>query len=279
MLILSLILCRSREVGYIDDAVGDGVAHIRIVHDRHDRGSLALARVDEVDHECAVGGVERSRRLVEQQQGMVADQAAGDVDPLLLATGKGRGRQAPYALGKIEPRQQVGGAAHRDLAFGPAGDQRLGHHVDSGHARNRAQELRHIGDHPPAQRENGARLGLRHVGMSVAVVHANGPYVAAVAAEDHLQDRRFPGAGRAGEHDAFARARLEAHAAHHRQRQPAAQVHREAFRDVGDLEHRRHVILTPEGPKRPEAGYRPRVDRRALDRSGPSRSPRRPSLP
>jgi hypothetical protein len=40
--------------------------------------------------------------------GMVGDEAARDVDALLLAAGEGRGRQRPEPLRQVEPGQQGG---------------------------------------------------------------------------------------------------------------------------------------------------------------------------
>ena len=54
----------------------------------------------------AVGRIERGRRLVEQQHRMIGDEAARDIDALLLAAREGRGRQGPQPLRQIEPREQ-----------------------------------------------------------------------------------------------------------------------------------------------------------------------------
>ena len=53
---------------------------------------------DQLDHHLAVAGIERGGRLVEQQDRMVGDEAARDVDALLLAAGEGRRRQRPQPL-------------------------------------------------------------------------------------------------------------------------------------------------------------------------------------
>src|SRR5581483_1778577 len=97
--------CGGRERGHIDQAVRDRVAHVEIVHDRQDCGAGALALVDQLDDGGAVLGVERGGRLVEQQQRMLGDKAARDVDTLLLAAGEGGRRQVAQAIRNIEIMQ------------------------------------------------------------------------------------------------------------------------------------------------------------------------------
>ena len=63
--------------------------------------------IDQLDHDGAVGRIERGGRLVQQQDRQIGDEAARDVDALLLAAGEGRGRQRPQPLGNVEPAQQT----------------------------------------------------------------------------------------------------------------------------------------------------------------------------
>jgi hypothetical protein len=60
------------------------------VEDADQRGAARQCLVDQSDHDGAVVGVERGGRLVEQQDRIVGDEAARDVDALLLAAGEGR---------------------------------------------------------------------------------------------------------------------------------------------------------------------------------------------
>ena len=65
-----------------------------------------LGFADHGDDDVAVLGVERGGRLVEQQDRVAADEAAGEVDPLLLAAGEGGGRQRVQAVRDVEAEQQ-----------------------------------------------------------------------------------------------------------------------------------------------------------------------------
>ena len=80
-------------------------ADLGVVEDADDRRARRLPLQDQLRHDRAVGGVERRGRLVQQQDRHLGDEAARDVDALLLAAGEGRRRQAPQPLRHIEPRQ------------------------------------------------------------------------------------------------------------------------------------------------------------------------------
>ena len=56
---------------------------------------LDVLLADHVDDNSAIGGIERRRRLVEQQDRQIGDKAARDIDALLLAAREGRRRQRP----------------------------------------------------------------------------------------------------------------------------------------------------------------------------------------
>ena len=68
---------------------------------------LTFLLVDQFDHHGAIGRIERGGRLVQQQDRQIGDEAARDVDALLLAAGEGRGRQRPQPLGNVETAQQL----------------------------------------------------------------------------------------------------------------------------------------------------------------------------
>jgi hypothetical protein len=105
-----------------------------------------------------VGRIERRRRLVEQQHRMVGDEAARDVDALLLAAGKGRRRQCHSRSGRLSRasirRPVAGGVKLRTAAH-----QRLGATIERGNARHGAQELADIADRVAPDFEHRARVG------------------------------------------------------------------------------------------------------------------------
>ena len=68
-----------------------------------DRGHTALARVGDQLHHClAVRRVERPGGLVGEKEVALADQRAGDRDPLALAAGELVGK-VPCPIGEAEP--------------------------------------------------------------------------------------------------------------------------------------------------------------------------------
>ena len=77
--------------------------------------------------------------------------------------------------------------------------------------------------------EHLPRLGGGEVDHGALMPDADPAAIAAVIAEDHLQDRGFAGAGRAGQHHAFAGSTWNEDAAHHRQLDAALQMHREGL--------------------------------------------------
>ena len=265
--------------GHVDDAVGDGLAHVGVVEDAEQGDALALLACDHLDDHLAVLGVERGGRLVEQQDRMRRDEAARDVDALLLAAGEGRGRQAPEPLRQVEAAQAIRGpgsrAASRVLA---ARHQRLGDDVERRDARHRAQELADIADRVAAHGKHGARAGRGEIDELAAMIDDDLPGIDGVVAVEHLQDRALAGARRAAEHGAFARLDGEGHAFHDRQADAVAQMHGEALRRLRETTTG-VAMVTPAGSRRREAACRARADRRAPGRSGRSRRPGRPSSP
>ena len=157
----------------------------------------------------------------------------------------------------------------------PMGCARRGGPTD---ARHRAQELTDIADGraPHAEHLPWLRGGkIDHVAL---MADANPAAIAAVIAEDHLQDRGFSGARWPRQHDAFAGPNLKRDAAHHREFYPALQMHGEGLLYGGQLEHGRHAgDLTAAGPRIRAAAYRLRADLPTPGRSIRSRPPHRSS--
>lgn len=68
----------------VENSVGHGFAHFLIMEDAEQRRAFFFFLPDHVHHNAPVGGVERSRRLIEKQDRMIGDETARDVDALLL---------------------------------------------------------------------------------------------------------------------------------------------------------------------------------------------------
>ncbi len=177
---------------------------IIIVHDGDDGDAAPLFFRDQLDHGGAVGGIERSGRLVEQQDRPLGQKAARDVDALLLAAREGDRRDLPQALRNGQAMQQRRRLGARLRARSLIDHQRLRHHVERRHPRHRAQELADIAHHRPAQTENLTRLRGRDIDGGVALADQDLAAVAAVVAEDHLEDRGFAGARGAGQDHALS---------------------------------------------------------------------------
>ena len=168
------------------------------------------------------------------------NEAVRDVDALLLAAREGRRRQRPQPLGNVEPPQQGAGLLARLGARHPVRDQGLRDHVDGRHPRHRAQELADIADGGAAHAQHLPWLGRGKIDHGPLMTDADAAGVAAIIAKDHFQDRRFTGAGGAGQHHALARLDVERNAAHDRQFDPALQMHGEGLFGVADVDHRGH---------------------------------------
>jgi hypothetical protein len=81
-----------REKVSVDNAVGDRRASVFVVHDRDHCRSAPLLFGHQVNDHCAIVGIERGGRFVEQKQRKIGYEAAGDVDALLFTAGKRRWR-------------------------------------------------------------------------------------------------------------------------------------------------------------------------------------------
>ena len=100
---------------------------------------------------------------------MVGDEAARDVDALLLAAGEGCRRQRPKPFGQVQAGQQVARVPGRFGAVRAALDQRFGDDVEGGDAGHDPQELADIADRFAAQLQNRAGTGCRQVDFAVAM--------------------------------------------------------------------------------------------------------------
>src|SRR5712664_2627131 len=179
---------------HVDDPVGDQMAYLIVMDDRHHGNARALLFTDQIDHHRAIGGIQRSRRLVEQQDRQVRDKAACDIDALLFAARESRRRQRPQSFGYVEGSQQRACLFARMGACGAIHDQGLGHHVDGSNPGYRAQELADIADGAAADTENLPRLSRRQIDLRTLMPDTDAAAITAIIAEDHLQDRRFSGA-------------------------------------------------------------------------------------
>ena len=200
------------------------------MHDGDDRRAAPFLLGHQFDDDCAVAGVERSGRFVQEEDRQIGDEAACDIDTLLLTAGERRRRQRPEPLRNVEPSKQIGRLAPRGLPRQPGDDQRFRDHVDRRYARNSAQKLADITQRISAHRQNAARLRGGDIERGAALADQDAACVAAISAEDHLQDRALAGARRTGKDGAFPRSNRERDAGHDRQAHAAAQVHGERLR-------------------------------------------------
>jgi hypothetical protein len=106
--------------------------------------------------------------------------------------------------------------------------------------RHRAQKLADIADGVAADAQDLPRLGPGEIDLLTVVTDADTAAVTAVIAKNHFQDRRFAGAGGAGQHHAFAGAHLKRYAAHHGKLHATLQMHRKSLFGVRNFDHRSH---------------------------------------
>ena len=91
------------------------------------------------------------------------DEAAGDIDALLLAARKCRRRQRPKPLRDVKTQQHVARTPGRHLAADAASKKGPAYDIDRGDTRYDPQKLAHIRKGEPADLEDRARLGQRNV--------------------------------------------------------------------------------------------------------------------
>ena len=75
-------------------AVGDVITYIFVMEDAYDGCATGFGFANQFHHRGAVFGVQRGGRFVKQQNGVVDDKAAGDVDALLFASRRYRAASA-----------------------------------------------------------------------------------------------------------------------------------------------------------------------------------------
>ena len=235
---------------------------------------------DQLDDAVAVARIERGGRLVEQQDRVVDDQRAGDVDALLLAAGEGGRRQRPQALRDVEQGEQELGALARLGAVGADAQQA---------ARPRRRRWRRAGStrrnwltKPMVRRRTSStvRGSASTSSIQVAVVmDADRARVGAVVAVERAQQRALAGADgptRASTRPARRRRRTSRSTGSARPPWACAAVNgilSEARRRSARARARvRHGgVHAPAGSRRRASGCRRAADRPAPGRSGHSR--------
>ncbi len=228
--------------------VATRLAHRDVVEDTDDRRAGFAALADQVDHAVTVGGVERRGRLVEQQDRIVGDQRAGDVDPLLLAAGEGRGRQGPQSRGNAEQAEQELGTATRFVQRSAAPHHWLGHDIDGADPRDHAQELADEADGMAANIERDAGLGADQLdpplSPGVAMADLDRAGLRPVVAVERAQQGALARAGEADQRQALARRNGEGHVLQHGQRQVTLRMHHEGLVESGNAQDREHRHYT-----------------------------------
>jgi hypothetical protein len=152
------------------------------------RNSRLVAQAHQVGEDFRLArGVERGKRLVEQEQARLRQERAADGDALALAAGE---RAGP-------PLEKMLNAEHCDHA-GCAPPRRAEIHASSGHSRDFAPPtdagtgaiLKHIADAAQVRRQVAPRRGIEQhiaVDLDAAAVGRNEP-------RDHVHDRGLAGA-------------------------------------------------------------------------------------
>src|ERR1700730_16041151 len=82
--ISSLPSCRSGKRCHVNNPVGDQTAYL-VVDDGHHGNTRALLFIDQIHHDSAIDRIERSRRLIEQQDRQVGDKNTRHLGALLLS--------------------------------------------------------------------------------------------------------------------------------------------------------------------------------------------------
>ena len=182
--------------------VGNAAAHLGIVEDADDGNPPGFRLIDHGDHHVAVFRIQAGGRFVKQQDRVAADEAARQVDALLLAAGKRRRRQRMQAGGDVEPVQQAGRLRARRVTIG--GARRLGDDVDGGHPGDDAQELADIAQRLGAHLHHRARGSPGDVDHFPIVMNKNAAGIGAIIAIQAAQQGGFPGTGGAGQGHTFA---------------------------------------------------------------------------
>ncbi|MNT23302.1 hypothetical protein D3C72_1587190 [compost metagenome] len=177
---------------------------------------------------------------------MAADQAARDIHALLLAAGEGGRRQVPEAARQVQARQQHFCAGTGFFMAGAALLQRIGHHVQRRHARNRPQELADVADHVAAQLQHALLGGVGQLdprlALGAGIAQADAAFGGQVVAVQAAQQRALAGARRARQHQAFAPGCVEIDGAQHRQADAALVVQRKHLAEAANLDQLLNIL-------------------------------------
>ena len=125
-----------------------------------------------------------------------------------------------------------------------AADQHLGDDIERRHARHHAEELADIAEGLVADGEDGARIGGREIDHLAAMADQDVAALRAIVAVQAAHQRGLADAGRAGQHDAFARMQFEPDARQHRDAHAALQMQGEALRQCVGAQHDLYLMRT-----------------------------------
>ena len=212
------------------DAAGVGCG-FRVVGDDDDGLLKVFVQPGQQVHDFPGGfPVQVAGGLIRGDEGGVGDQGPGDGHPLLLAAGE-LARVVVLAVAQVHQFQDQ---VHVLLSLPPGqpGEQQGQFHVFKGREHRdeliKLEDEAHVGGPPIRQ------LGLGE-GREVDAVHREVAGVRAVQPGDEVEQRGFPGAGRAHEGQKFPGLDGEADVLEDRQHLAAPPI---GFIQVGDLHHR-----------------------------------------
>jgi len=92
---VSVVVAPARGALSLDEARGHTFTRVFIMKDTDDRGAPLACFHNEIGHHLPVFGIEGSRGFIKQQQRLLGDQTARDIDTLLFAAGERGGCQRP----------------------------------------------------------------------------------------------------------------------------------------------------------------------------------------
>ncbi len=189
------------------------------VGDEHERDADIALQVDQVDlHLLAQLGVERTERLVEQQQARTVGQPARQRNALLLPAGQ-LVRIGCCLVGEVHLFENL---ARHPVDFGGRAARHLQRKSD-------VLSHRHMREQRVALEHGMHRAFFSGSVGEVFAVEQNLPGIGQIEAGDHAQYRGFAAAGRAEQREEFARLDAEADVVH-------GDEIAEAARDIPDFE-------------------------------------------
>ena len=115
---------------------------------------------------------------------MIGDEAARDVDALLLAARKGCGRKRPQFPWQVQLRKQRRRLFARIFGGHLAGQKRFGNDIDGSDTRHGAQELADITDRVMANFEDRPRRGIADINDLIPVADEDLPLAFVVLVEN-----------------------------------------------------------------------------------------------